>query len=88
MIIGGDRVPSLGSGQIKSKGTIGFPRFARDRRKRKRRQRQRQRQKKFFAARFGREEVSPLSGKERNAEVTEEKEPVLVPLRTLRQFPS
>jgi hypothetical protein len=61
MIIGGDRVPSLGSGQIKSKGTIGFPRFARDRRKRKRRQRQRQ--KKFFAARFGREEVSPLVGK-------------------------
>jgi ribosomal protein RSM22 (predicted rRNA methylase) len=63
MIIGADRVPSLGSGQIKSKGTIGFPRFARDRRKRKRRQRQRQRQKKFFAARFGREEVSPLVGK-------------------------
>ena len=43
--------------------------------------------KNFFAAKIGREEVSPR-GKERMAEGSEEKEPVLVPLCTLRQFPN
>jgi hypothetical protein len=70
MIIGGDRVPSLGSGQKKEK------------------EKAKAKAKKILRGQVWPRRSLSTSGKERNAEVTEEKEPVLVPLRTLRQFPS
>jgi hypothetical protein len=44
--------------------------------------------KKILRGQFGREEVSPLMGKNTYTEFKEEEGASLIPLSTLRQFPS